>query len=490
MSTTYHIVRSYRHGNVNGVAFDGLYGDRYGQGKLLQLLMGFDINCAQAGIDLATGRLECTPAFQQFWQTRQLLITNVQTPNHTAMRWFKKRHDLPGAFGNDDAAMETVCLLHHAMTARHPGQFCEQRDLRWRFGKKNARLYYTFQSQLAPYFSLEAGSKRFHFLSPRHTPDRVLIDLARRYPMRLLPYWYNELHRPRKSAAMSRVQFLLSPGATRDSVVNLSQGAYIQQGETYPSGNVNTTCLQRVDAFARQHPYLLDAFFTLTAIQQIAELAEWHALARRYGSWIYGYVELQIRRYGHRIRAARDWQQELDEELACHADPDTPLRSHAPFVQNIGSFSCRELMTRRAVLDEGKQLRHCVGGFVSELRSGHSRIIQLRHMSDRSQHSTIEFVPRLDETDRLQWVINQHFASMNTAPSAETGALQDQLLLAINSPDSAALPHSHASLPSPMSYRQAGMSFRFSSLVDSIMQMSKLLLGHGRSPKDSLSTRL
>jgi hypothetical protein len=189
VSATYHIVRSYRHGNLNGVAFDGLYGDRNGQRKLLQLLMGFDINCTQAGIDLATGHLECTPAFREFWQTRQLRITNVQTPNHTAMRWFKKRHELPGAFGDDDAAMETVSLLHHVMTDGRAGPLREQADLRWRFGKKNARLYQSFHAQLSPYFSLETDAKRFNFLTPRHMPDRALIDLAHRYPMRLLPYW-------------------------------------------------------------------------------------------------------------------------------------------------------------------------------------------------------------------------------------------------------------------------------------------------------------
>jgi hypothetical protein len=73
--------------------------------------------------------------------------------------------------------------------------------------------------------------------------------------------------------------------------------------------------------------------------------------------------------------SARDWQPDLDEELALHADPDSPLQPHAPFVQNIGKFYCCELLTRRALLNEGKQLRHCVGGHASKVRCGRSRIM-------------------------------------------------------------------------------------------------------------------
>jgi hypothetical protein len=138
---------------------------------------------------------------------------------------------------------------------------------------------------------------------------------------------------------MSRVHCLLRPGATHDGIVSLTQGAYSDQGASYLSGNISTSCLNRVDAFARQHPCLLDALFTLTAAQQIAEVADWQALARRDGSWIYGYVELQIRRYGHSTMSARDWQPELDEELARHADPTARCDHTLPLSEASGNFS-------------------------------------------------------------------------------------------------------------------------------------------------------
>src|SRR3546814_2622089 len=84
------VIRSYRDRFVNQVAIDGLgWQSRNGRAlsPLQVLIQSFDLNCTQVGVDLSTGRLEWSPAFEAFIRSRQLEISNVQTPHHTIMRY-------------------------------------------------------------------------------------------------------------------------------------------------------------------------------------------------------------------------------------------------------------------------------------------------------------------------------------------------------------------------------------------------------------------
>ena len=58
------------------------------------ILNGFDFNCCQVGIDLNNNILHYTDEFIEFLNTKQLDITAVYTPAHTAIRLFKKKKEL------------------------------------------------------------------------------------------------------------------------------------------------------------------------------------------------------------------------------------------------------------------------------------------------------------------------------------------------------------------------------------------------------------
>lgn len=68
-------------------------------------LRSFDLNCVQVAVRLHDQQLVWTPAFEQFLATQELLVMNVKTPVHTAVRWFKKKAELEGVFGHDDKTM-------------------------------------------------------------------------------------------------------------------------------------------------------------------------------------------------------------------------------------------------------------------------------------------------------------------------------------------------------------------------------------------------
>ena len=58
------------------------------------ILNGFDFNCCQVGIDLKTNELYYTEEFEEFLNTKQLDVTAIYTPAHTAIRLFKKKKEL------------------------------------------------------------------------------------------------------------------------------------------------------------------------------------------------------------------------------------------------------------------------------------------------------------------------------------------------------------------------------------------------------------
>ncbi len=457
VSRAYDIIRSYRDGLVNLVAYDNLsygmsssaqFGPQYSQ--LFSLLQGFDLNCTQVGVSLETKRMEWTPAFEEFVRTRQLLIANVQTPHHTAMRWFKKRLDLPGAFGRDQDAMELVSLLSHVKGAdAHGGRLRELEHVRWRFGEKNAELYSRFSNQLAPYFDLvreeplheESTRTRnrrkpapaFYYLGARQQPDHDMIERIRPWPTRSIASVFNEIRAPRKQASRARLLSVLGRGPEQgDRSLSLSLASYLRQGFVYLDGNVDMPRLKGVDAFAVRHRPFVPYFLMLGANEQIAQRAAWAALEREHGEWIYGYVEARLRGYRNEDLSAEAWADDLARYLIETGDQDAVLVKHPRFEAAYGEYSVRELVTPRELHKEGDALHHCVGGYALAVRDRLSRILQIRH-PEKHRWSTLEVVPA--QYGEKLWINVQHMSFCNQPVHPDTAALVRGILDDIDAAD-------------------------------------------------------
>jgi hypothetical protein len=454
VSRAYDIIRSYRDGLVNLVAYDNLsygmsssaqFGPQYSQ--LFSLLQGFDLNCTQVGISLETKRMEWTPAFEEFVRTRQLLIANIQTPHHTAMRWFKKRLDLPGAFGRDQDAMELVSLLSHVKGADgHGGRLRELEHVRWRFGEKNAELYSRFRDQLAPYFDLvreeplheESTRTRnrrkpapaFYYLGARQQPDEDMIERIRPWPTRSIASVFNEMRAPRKQARRARLLSVLGRGPEQgDRSLSLSLASYLRQGFVYLDGSVDMPRLKGVDEFAVRHRPFVPYFLMLGANEQIAQRAAWVALERQHGEWIYGYVEARLRGpyggYRNEDLSAEAWADDLARYLIETGDQDAVLVNRPRFEAVYGEYSVRELVTPRELHEEGDALHHCVGGYALAVRNKLSRILQIRH-PEKHRWSTLEVVPA--HYGEKLWINVQHMSFGNQPVHPDTAALVHGIL--------------------------------------------------------------
>ena len=78
-ASNYRILEVLRDGLLNTIVISQII-DLQNNRDFTYILNGFDFNCCQIGIDLATGNLFYTPQFAEFFRTNQLDISAMYTP--------------------------------------------------------------------------------------------------------------------------------------------------------------------------------------------------------------------------------------------------------------------------------------------------------------------------------------------------------------------------------------------------------------------------
>ena len=115
------------------------------------ILKGFDLNCCQVGIDLSKNELIYTDEFESFLETKQLDVTSMYTPAHTALRLLKKKDEL-NCYCNVDSCMELLSqpFLVDSGTIN---------NFSFLFGEKYKLLFEKYYEEIKDYFELIPMSK-------------------------------------------------------------------------------------------------------------------------------------------------------------------------------------------------------------------------------------------------------------------------------------------------------------------------------------------
>ena len=113
------------------------------------VLNGFDFNCCQVGIDLSTNKIYYTEGFEKFLNYRQLEVTAVYTPAHTAIRLFKKIEELK-CYCNVDECMELLSqpLIKQNLIHLRRNQFGIY------FSTKYKEMYMKYYTKIKEYFKM------------------------------------------------------------------------------------------------------------------------------------------------------------------------------------------------------------------------------------------------------------------------------------------------------------------------------------------------
>ena len=86
----YQISDTSRNGFFNFINMHIIHGEL----TPIMFLSHFDINTTQVGVDLTTKKIYSTKNFKDFLRTKKILVSSFLSPNHTAVRLFKKRIEL------------------------------------------------------------------------------------------------------------------------------------------------------------------------------------------------------------------------------------------------------------------------------------------------------------------------------------------------------------------------------------------------------------
>ena len=113
------------------------------------ILNGFDFNCCQVGIDLSNNKIFYTEEFENFLNYRQLEVTAVYTPAHTAIRLFKKLDEL-NCYCDIEGSMEMLSqplilrnMIH--LQRSHFGIY---------FSTKYKEMYLKYYGKIKEYFKM------------------------------------------------------------------------------------------------------------------------------------------------------------------------------------------------------------------------------------------------------------------------------------------------------------------------------------------------
>ena len=143
--SNYQIVSVEREGFLNTIFISSVQ-QKVGYAFILN---GFDFNCCQVGIDLENNTICYTDSFENFLNNKQLEVTAIYTPAHTAIRLFKKLDELK-CFCNVEESMNLLSqpLLMENLINLSPKHFGLY------FSTKYKEMYFTYYSKIKEYFKL------------------------------------------------------------------------------------------------------------------------------------------------------------------------------------------------------------------------------------------------------------------------------------------------------------------------------------------------
>lgn len=377
-------------------------------------LNSFDLNCVQVGVRLSDKALAWTPAFEEFLRTRQMLVMNVKTPVHTAIRWFRKKAELAGVYGHDEHAMQILAAMAQRVVSRMDGDSLRYRRVlqaQTQFGPQYRAKAQAVAAQLAPYFELHSAAQTSRreslalaTLVPRAGVDSRLLDS--RIEDSLLPLYARALQGHWRRPVCERVLEVFERSREHLARVNLSV-----HGMNVVTSTRSNAQLDQMDLAYRRHPGLAVVLSHLSVGQQHAFLSAVVSLAREKGLWVYGIFEQlsaeHCRELGETDAAALAQTVVRRFEAQC-AELERLAAQGAQRAGEVGplaateysGFRLRLLTTFQDLAREGERLHHCVAGYFASVTEGSTRIVSLR--KPRAEDSLTMELRRVNGRWRLQ----------------------------------------------------------------------------------------
>jgi len=130
------------------------------------ILNSFDINATRVGYSIEEDKFYITKDFEDFLNTGELKICNIQTPSHTAIRIAKKSKELNAKLDELEFKLISYCLSR-----------CFSDVNKFRFKERYFEMFSQNKDLLEPYFKIERDKEIEEFLKLHKNVDTELYGL-------------------------------------------------------------------------------------------------------------------------------------------------------------------------------------------------------------------------------------------------------------------------------------------------------------------------
>ena len=156
----YSIVSSESNGIFNEIEYDSNIEEPQ------FILNSFDINCTRVGYSIELDKFYWTKDFEEFLTTGKLLVSNLTTPSHTAVRIFKKSKELN--LPVDDFEFK---IISKALNS----SFGDTNKLR--FKERYNTIFEKYSEELSEYFKVERDTLNENYIKLHFNSDDKLYYL-------------------------------------------------------------------------------------------------------------------------------------------------------------------------------------------------------------------------------------------------------------------------------------------------------------------------
>ena len=328
-----------------------------------------------------------------------MLVENVKTPVHTAIRWFRKKMELEGIYGQDDNAMMLLCGaidgLHHRQSGyQYPDGQIHFSDL---YLKKMAPV----EQALKPYLDLVQtnDSSLPKVRAERNNAQGIKpnmgegIDIYSLYP-RTSMIDANPLatkavaHHALPLLARAYQGFWKRPIC--EQVIRILEGDTEKIEYMYlvtrGMGEFMTQLSQKQLAKTNNvlSSHRVSRYFVGCSLERTHQMAQMLTeLAKEHGQLAYGVLEnhWDFKAEEGATRPLHEVKEELSDIITdtVHKWSQMPAPSKClPPMSLSTGYSVHELTGMAELMTEGARMHHCVGGYYSAVVAGSSRILSLR----------------------------------------------------------------------------------------------------------------
>ena len=379
--------------------------------KNLLILQGFDLNCCKAGLDFEKEKIIYTPEFVHYLKTKQLRVINPCAPIQTTIRIYKKMRDL-NCYCDVEHEMRFLTVAAKNLNG---AQVCKY------IGHETYAKYKKYKEFVDKYFTIREPKNSLEI--PYPLKDKYYIDNNRNPDIKIWLFdpvmEFDIIENVPTINQLKRIWYLLytyKRGSEQDRInkifyKNIFLGKKKEDKWFKDYYDENNQLIREVNYSSTRHTYSMiliknDYYkcdFDLKHVDYIDNFIKEHSgiqiflkncctlmeeyklirfiksLVNKEGIWVIGVLENYIRDNNNLfiniinkeviIKLVEMYKNENNEALTKAI--------------NLSDFEykgyVKELVTKLQLIEEGKKMGHCVGGFNSVITEGKSRIFHIEY---------------------------------------------------------------------------------------------------------------